>query len=272
MRTRILVIEDNEANLELMRFLLSAHSYEVLCATSGEEGLVLTREQRPDLIICDIQMPGLDGYEVAAQLKQDPELASIPLLGVTALAMMGDREKVLAGGFDGYIAKPIEPELFLDQLEPYLPAGARGKPVMISDTEEPNRVAPAPVATLLAVDDRPINLLLHRSTFEPLGYNVLTAETMAEGYELARRWRPDLIICDVELASPKGGFEFIQTIKADPNLKSIPFIFLTSTHCCEVTKAQGLELGATRFLFRPIDPESLLLEVQACLNSRRGTG
>lgn len=119
---RILVIEDNPENLELMRFLLQAFGHEALVGRQGEEGLAVAQREQPDLIICDIHMPQLDGYGVLARLRSDPVLRNIPCVAVTALAMLGDRTKVLDAGFDGYISKPIDPEKFTDEVASYLKA------------------------------------------------------------------------------------------------------------------------------------------------------
>lgn len=117
MNARILVAEDHADSLELMRYLLQAHGYTVFTAEDGERALECARQNRPQLIICDLQMPKLNGYEVARALRSDPELCRIPLIAVTAFSMLGDREKVLAAGFDGYFSKPIEPENFVAGLE-----------------------------------------------------------------------------------------------------------------------------------------------------------
>ena len=124
MSARILVIEDNSANLELMVYLLEAFGYEALTALDGERGLDLARSENPDLILCDVHLPKLDGYEVAARLKSDPRLCRIPLVAVTALAMVGDRNRVLAAGFDAYIAKPIVPEMFVLEVGNYIVSAA----------------------------------------------------------------------------------------------------------------------------------------------------
>lgn len=116
----LLVIEDDPNNLELMSYLLRAFGHQVLTAVDGAQGLALVRLESPDLIVCDIHLPKLDGYAVASQLKADPDLRRIPLVAVTALAMVGDRGKVLAAGFDGYIAKPLNPETFVPQVESFL--------------------------------------------------------------------------------------------------------------------------------------------------------
>jgi CheY-like chemotaxis protein len=118
---RILVIEDNPTNLELMTYLLNASGHSITTATNGEEGLSAALESVPDLILCDLAMPVLDGFGVARRLKSDPRLDGIPLIAVTASAMVGDRDKVIASGFDGYISKPITPETFAGDVERYFP-------------------------------------------------------------------------------------------------------------------------------------------------------
>jgi CheY-like chemotaxis protein len=119
--TRILVIEDNPTNLELMGYLLQAFGHTVLTAPDGEEGLEMVRREIPDLVVCDVQIPKFDGYEVATQMKNHPAFRKIPLIAVTALAMVGDRDKMLTAGFDGYISKPINPETFVREVEAFMP-------------------------------------------------------------------------------------------------------------------------------------------------------
>jgi two-component system cell cycle response regulator DivK len=122
---RILVIEDNEANLELVRYLLSFSGYTVLQARDGAQGVDMALRERPDLIVCDLQMPRLDGYQVLAELRRHPDGAGIPIVAVTAFSMPNDRQKVMTAGFNGYLSKPIEPELFVAQIEAFLPDGLR---------------------------------------------------------------------------------------------------------------------------------------------------
>ncbi len=125
MAARILIAEDHPASLELLRYLLAANGYDILSAEDGEAALDLARRDTPDLIICDLQMPKKNGYEVVRQLKSEPALSAIPVVAVTAFSMIGDRERVLAAGFDGYLSKPIEPEEFVTLIEQYLPPSLR---------------------------------------------------------------------------------------------------------------------------------------------------
>lgn len=270
MPARILIIEDNPANLDLMTYLLKAFGHIPLTAHDGEQGLATARREKPDLIVCDIQLPGMGDHAVAREVKADGALRVIPLVAVTALAMVGDRDKVLASGFDGYISKPIDAETFVGLVEAFLRPDqrcGRAAPAVSTAAAIP---AKSKRVTILAVDDQPVNLSLKRSILEPLGYTVLAAHGMAQALELARRTPPDLIVSDLGM-SDGSGFDFIKAVKADARLKDIPFIFVTSTHCNEVARAKGLALGAARFLFRPIEPQVLLAEIEACLSERKKT-
>jgi len=109
----ILIVEDNPTNMKLSTFLLESADYTVLAATNAEIGLTLAREARPDLILMDIQLPGMDGLEATALLKADGATRGIPVIALTALAMKGDEERILAAGCDGYIAKPLDYKDFL---------------------------------------------------------------------------------------------------------------------------------------------------------------
>jgi two-component system, cell cycle response regulator DivK len=110
---KIVVIEDNPANMALATFLLQSVGHAVLSATDAEAGLTLAREQQPDLVLMDIQLPGMDGLKATALLKEDVSTRAIPVIALTALAMPGDEERIRAAGCDGYIAKPFAYRDFL---------------------------------------------------------------------------------------------------------------------------------------------------------------
>lgn len=120
MKGRILVIEDNEQNLYLVRFILERSSYDVIAAMDGRSGIETAARHKPDLILLDIQLPVMDGYEVARNLRQNPDLAETPIVAVTSYAMPGDQEKVMEAGCNGYIEKPIDPDTFVAKVEQYL--------------------------------------------------------------------------------------------------------------------------------------------------------
>lgn len=148
MSARILIIEDHPANMELMAYLFSAFGHVPLAAFDGEAGIEAALRELPDLIVCDINLPKMDGYDVVRKLKGNPALQPIPVIAVTALAMVGDREKLLDAGFDGYVGKPIEPETFVTQIDRFLGADLRSSPLQAA--------APTAVQTTSeTVADRP---------------------------------------------------------------------------------------------------------------------
>lgn len=271
MHARVLIIEDDAASLELMTYLLSAHGYAALTASRGDEGLARAKQERPQLVVCDIQLPGIDGYEIARALKADESLRAIPLVAVTALAMVGDRNKVLAAGFDAYVSKPIDPATFVSQIEPLLGAGYRSVPRVVPPARPAQAATLQLRATILVVDDSLVNVELKRSILEPLGYRIVTADTVADGLHLARREMPALIICDVGLPGASG-LQFLSTAKIDPWLERIPVIIMTSTHPEPRMRQTALSLGAARFLVRPLEPEQVVAEIEACLAETRGEG
>lgn len=229
---RILIIEDNPANIELMSFLLSAYGHTPLSAADGLRGVAAARSERPDLIACDVNLPGMDGFAVLAELKGDPALAGVPILAVTALAMTGDREKVLAAGFDGYISKPIEPESFVAELEAFLttaPASAPVAPVSTTQTQtrtqtqtqiptqpqstaaiasteatEATATSAAGTRTLLLVDDDRFMLGVLNDMLIGQPYRVLSACSGEEALQVLSHERVEVILCDQAMPGMRG--------------------------------------------------------------------
>jgi CheY-like chemotaxis protein len=189
---------------------------------------------------------------------------------VTALAMVGDREKVLGAGFDGYIAKPIVPETFVTEVETFLDKSLHSEPRAEAEPASESAVDDAACAkhgVLLVVDDSDIELGLLHSMFDPSGYEVIKASNLAHALELARKLDPDLIVSDVNM--PGGsGFELLEAVKNDPELRHIPVILITSTALSESERRHGLECGAVRYIMRPIEPQALISQVEACLQPR----
>jgi len=122
--TKILIIEDNEQNMYLMRFLLEKHQFDVREAWDGKEGVALALQERPDMILLDIQLPLMDGYAVARELRSHEETSAVPIVAVTSYAMPDDRSKCLAAGATDYVEKPIDPETFVGQISKHLPREA----------------------------------------------------------------------------------------------------------------------------------------------------
>jgi len=126
MKPIVLLIEDNEQNRYLATFLLEQHGYVVVPASDGHTGIELARTVKCALILLDIQLPLMDGYAVARELRNNPALRDIPIIAVTSYAMVGDREKSLAAGCNGYMEKPINPSTFVTEIERFLPQNKKG--------------------------------------------------------------------------------------------------------------------------------------------------
>src|SRR3977135_1281840 len=124
---KVLIVEDNPANMTLAVFLLQSVGHSVLSAMDAEAGLMLARTEQPDLILMDIQLPGMDGLEATALLKRDDATRAIPVIALTALAMKGDEERIRAAGCDGYIAKPLAYRDFLATISAQLEAAPRAR-------------------------------------------------------------------------------------------------------------------------------------------------
>jgi two-component system cell cycle response regulator len=267
---RIVIIEDNAANLDLMVYLLRAFGHTPRGFPDGEAGLEAMRRQPPDLVLCDIQLPKLNGFEIVALIRADEQLRHLPVVGVTALAMRGDRERVLAGGFDGYIEKPIQPEAFVSQVESHLRPELRNHHsaaagAQVAAPEKASRKLVEGRATVLAVDDIDDNLELLRTVLEHGGYRVVCARSADEALALLQRERCDLVLSDVHM--PGGdGFSLFRAARAREGLRHIPFVFVSSS---TVPREEGVstsdEFGTYRLLARPVEPAQLLEIVGAAL-------
>jgi two-component system cell cycle response regulator len=269
MGARILAVEDTPHSLQLMTYLLTAHGHTVVGASTGEEGLKLLPGTRPDLIVLDLQLPGIDGFEVLRRIRSGQQWRDVTVVAVTALAMVGDRDRALAAGFDGYVTKPIDPEVFALKIDEGLPPELRGhsREVQseVGSAPEPGPAAPSDPAkggaTILAVDDIPNNLELIRSVLEPNGYRVDTASTIEGALELSLAEPPDLVLSDVHLGADHGR-DLLARLRASPELRDVPFVYVTATADPEDIMLDG----HTEVIQRPIEPERLVAAVDRLIH------
>jgi two-component system cell cycle response regulator len=183
MPARILIVEDDLPSRELMVYLLQSAGHAITSADDGPAGLRLALDGRPDLVVCDVRLPTMDGYAMARAIKARPECAAIPLLAVSALTLDGDRARVLAAGFDGYIAKPIEPASFVAEVEAFLPA---------------------PQPTLLVVDDDAFMREVLVDALEDEPWRILSAGSAEEALALLERHPVDVILADQHMPGMQG--------------------------------------------------------------------
>ncbi|HKX32975.1 MAG TPA: response regulator [Blastocatellia bacterium] len=269
MPARILVIEDDPDLLRLISYLFTSFGYTTLTADDGEEGLEMARHNRPDLILCDLQLPKLDAYEAASRLKSDPNLSRTKLVAVTALALVGDRDRMAAAGFDGYITKPINARTFVKEAERFLASHQVAVRQALESEFVGQESAVAPKrAKILVVDDILVNRTLARNVLGSAGYEVVTASGGAEALNLVHSLMPDLIMTDLSMDRGNGD-QLIVAVRADQRLRHIPIIVLTATFTEEPDRERCLALGADRFLIRPIAANTLLNEVKGCCQEQR---
>ncbi len=265
MGAHILLVEDNPTNRDLITYLLTAFGHNVSVAASGEAGLDMLSAGRPDLIICDLNLPGISGYEVVRRVKLDPALSAIAIVAVTAMAMVGEREKVLAAGFDGYLSKPIDPETFSQQLDRFMPAELRSiPPASLRKPATPRPASrPPPAVTMLILDSLGQNGAFMRGLLAGMGFNLLSASDVPGALSLARSELPDLIVTDAPIA-PEHFCDFLRAARADVALLRTPFIYLASSAADESNDTKTSAFGVT-IISRAIAPNELRKQILACL-------
>ena len=245
----VLVVEDNDNNRYLTNFLLVREGFRVVHARSGGEALEVALRERPDLVLMDIQLPEMDGYQVTARLRAHPQLARIPVVGVSSYATAADRERARAAGFAGYIEKPIDPDTFAAEVARLL-AQAR------------------PRLRLLSVDDDPHNRYLLEQQLGSAGWEVVS---VADGREALARLEQepfDAILSDI-LMPRMDGFQLCRELQRRDGLRQIPFVFYTATYTDPQDAELGLAMGAVRFVPKPAEPELLDSIIRAAMETAR---
>jgi CheY-like chemotaxis protein len=269
MGARILVVEDTPDSLELMTFLLETHDHAVVGAATGELAIELATAARPDLVVMDLQLPGIDGYQALIALQATPELAAVPVIAVTSFAMVGDRNRVLDAGFDHYVTKPINPKTFAEEINSRLPEHLRGSPPLLTGVDVEVTATDADeqyAGDILVLDDSLTNQTLLRSVLEPHGYQVRTAFTVEEAIAAAGVKRPDLVLSDVHVGQQRG-ISLLHYLRSVPSLAVVPFGFITAS---ADWRDPLIREGTVRIIHRPIDPKALLDEVGTLLMNRTG--
>jgi two-component system cell cycle response regulator len=269
---QILVVEDTEHSMQLMTYLLNAHQHTVIEAVTGEEAVELATAIVPDLVVMDLQLPGIDGFEAMTAIRSIPGREPVPFIAVTSFAMVGDRDRALQAGFHHYLTKPIDPESFVGEVNAWLPERLRGRDrgQPVSGPEPAPAAAPAgPVgnggADILVLDDSRLNQTLLRSILEPCGYHVRIASTVQEAIVSVDAVSPDLVLSDLHVG-PQSGVELLSHLRAVPILSVIPFAFLSATTDWQEPDGGGVDRA--QLIRRPIEPSALLAEVKILLDKR----
>lgn len=256
MKPRVLLVEDNIPNRDLARYLLEASGYACEEAHDGETALQMAGMSGPDIVICDLQLPGIDGFDVLRGLRALPHLIGVPVVAVTAYAMVGDRERILAAGFDGYISKPIDPRSFADEIAGYLRPGKSAHSGRVAPQSSGKRV--------LVVDDRLANRELLGTVLGYYGHTVATAADGAAALAEIRKTMPDLVITDL-LMPNMDGEELCRTLRADPATAALPIIIHTASYRTRQGRQIADRVGVQWVLPKPSEPADVIFMVSQAL-------
>jgi two-component system cell cycle response regulator len=246
--TRILVVDDNPANLKLVAVVLESDGYRVNNAASAEIALERIREIPPDLILMDIELPGMDGLTLTRTLKADSATRDIPVVALTAFAMKADEQRARDAGCDGYITKPVNTRTISAQVREFL----RLKKVRPSPARSPSM-------KILVVEDGRSDLKLASAILNSAGHDVAEAESAEQALAVMRGSLPELILLDLKLPGING-LDLIRQLKANPSTRDIPIVAVTS-YPDDWTEREARETGCASYFAKPLDTYRLLEEI-----------
>jgi len=254
---KILVVDDDKGTVEAIKNILKEQNYEVITAYDGKEGIEKTKSEKPDLIILDVRMPSMNGYEFMSTLRAelgntDEEI--VPVIVFTAIDKM--EELFRDEGAKGYLVKPLDPPVFLAEI----------REVLKKSPFEHKKDLPK---VLIVDDELAFNAIL-QTRLEFHGYNVVAAKDGEEGLEKVESEKPDIIVLDVMM--PKvDGFEVCSILKKDARYNKIPIIFLSAMAQQDNFK-NGKEAGADAYITKPFEPNVLITKIEELLKKPSSVG
>jgi two-component system cell cycle response regulator len=279
----ILVVDDEQQNLELIEAILLAAGYEVSLAGGGERGLAAAHEKTPDLIILDLMMPGLSGFEVCARVKTDPQTSGIPVLFVTALSQLGDKERALAAGGDDFLTKPFQRAELLARVEALLKVQHLNRDLeralaylheleVARHSDQPrmeSRLPPPEPASgvVLVVDDELLPRQLYADVLREEGYVVLEAENGPRALEIARQETIDIVLLDIMMPGMSG----LEVLSKLGELAPDSPVVIVTAHPTSDNAIAALRLGAFDFIVKGFKNQVMLTTVARALDRRRLT-
>ena len=262
---KILVVEDSPDIRVLVRMLLEAGGHQVLTAADGRIGVETAREEQPDLVLMDLSLPIVSGWEAARAIKDDPLTSSIPVVAVTAHAMHGDRERAIAAGCDGFIAKPIDEETFEPLVRSYFRPRRTDETPAVADMALPSRRSSFEPGRILVVDDHQEVAALIKQDLESEGHEVVVTRTPDEALGTASGDRPfDLAIVDVMLGADSG-YDLAADLVAS-STEYLPVLLVTAG---EIDREKGFSAGGDDFIGKPLDATELIARARSLIRVGR---
>jgi two-component system cell cycle response regulator len=271
-KSRILIVDDDPLNIKLLAAKLPLKEYEIIHSYNGKDALEKADRELPDLILLDVMMPGLDGYEVTKRLKSNPRTSDIPIILVTALQGTADKIKGLESGADEFLNRPVDtPELLarikslisLKQYREQLQSRLQSEKIFSTvpeQTEAPKE------KTLLLVEDDDVAVKLILNYLKDKPYNIELATDGVDAIHRIEKGDIDLILLDILLPG-MDGFEVCQHLKETAQIQNIQIVMITCLKDTE-SKVRGIELGVDDFLIKPINREILIARINALLKKK----
>ena len=277
MTARVLVVDDLAPNVKLLGAKLTAEYFDVLTATDGPSALELARKHAPDIVLLDVMMPGMDGFEVCRRIKQDPRVWHIPVVMVTALSDSADRVRGLEAGADDFLTKPVNDTALFARVrslvrlkmltdEWRLREQTSGQLGVLSDATGPNAVE-AEDARILLIEDNLVDAAKVHDTLGELSSRVEIAQTGREAVESVDRVDFDMIIVDLHLRA-EDALRLCSHLRATDRTRHTPILLLAEEDDME-RLAKGLDLGINDYIIKPLDRNELLARARTQIRRRR---
>jgi two-component system cell cycle response regulator len=278
MSARILVVDDILPNVKLLEAKLKNEYYNVLCAYSGAEALEIIKTERPDLVLLDVMMPEMDGFEVCRIIKSNPETEHIPVVMVTALTDSSDRVNGLEAGADDFLTKPLDDVALLARVRSLIrlkmtmdELRARESTAtslgVIDENAEAEIQEPA---NILIIEDQEFESKKLQDTIESEGHMVTVASGGIEALELINHYLFDVIILSLDMDHDNDdddGLRLLSHLRSNDKTRSIPILMLSQNDSVKI--ARGLEIGAHDYIVRPIDKNELKARLKTQIRRRR---
>lgn len=277
MSARVLVVDDILPNVKLLEAKLTSEYYDVLTAMNGEEALKKVAEESPDIVLLDVMMPGMDGFEVCARIKSTPESAHIPVVMVTALTDVQDKVRGLESGADDFLSKPINDMALMARVrslvrlkmstDEWRMRENTANQLGVVDENATAMSESTEKANILVIEDKDFELRKIEETLDEDNHNVMAAESGAEAMELIASHDFDVILVSLNLAD-EDGLRLCSHLKSNERSRSVPIMMLAADEDMKRI-SHGLEIGVNDYLIRPLERSELLARSRTQIRRKR---